>query len=155
MARQATNTGLGKRILLATAIAGTLDIGLAIGETARLGKPIGNMLRGLASGPFPGAIDWGASGAVAGLLVHYAIMAVMAAVFFIARSRITWMRVHTIPAALLYGVGLWLVMCGVVLPLRFGSPFPNHELAAVARQLFAHVILVGLTFGLVAKRDPA
>jgi len=147
--------GLGQRILLATLIAGTLDIGMAMIETARAGKPIGGMLRGLASGPLPGAADWGAAGAVTGLVVHYAIMGVMAAVFLIARDRVALVRRHTVAAALLYGVILWLVMYGLVLPLRFGMPFPSPKPTAIAKQLFAHVVLVGLTFGLVAKRGPA
>ena len=147
--------GIGRRILLATAIAGTLDIGMAAIETARAGKPVGGMLRGVASGPFPAATDWGASGAVAGLIVHYAIMGVMAAVFLIAWQRIALVRRHTIAAALVYGVILWLVMYGLVLPLRFGMPFPSPKPSAIAKQLFAHVVLVGLTFGLVARRSPA
>jgi len=151
----AVKKDLGWRILLATAIAGTLDMGMAMIETAHAGKPIGGMLRGLASGPFPPAADWGRAGAVAGLGVHYAIMAVMAAVFLIARERIPVVRRHTILAALAYGVILWLVMYGVVLPLRFGVPFPSPKPAAIAKQVFAHVVLVGLTFGLVARRGTA
>jgi len=152
---EGVKNGLGQRILLATAIAGTLDIGMAMIETARAGKPIGGMLRSLASGPFPPATDWGAGGAVVGLAVHYAIMAIMAAVFLIARDRIAIVRRHTILAALAYGVILWLVMYGLVLPLRFGMSFPSPKPTAIAKQLFAHVVLVGLTFGLVAKRGSA
>jgi len=146
---------LGQNILLATAIAGTLDIGMAAIETMRAGKPVEGMLRGVASGPFPPAIDWGLGGALAGLIVHYAIMAVMAAVFLIARERFAVIRRHTIPAALVYGVILWLVMYGLVLPLRFGVSFPSPKPTAIAKQLFAHVVLVGLTFGLVARRGTA
>jgi Na+-transporting NADH:ubiquinone oxidoreductase subunit NqrB len=155
MATRATSQGLGQRILLATAIAGTLDIGMAAVETVRAGKPIGAMLRGVASGPLPAAADWGAVGAVAGLIVHYAIMAVMAALFLIAWQRIALVRRHAVLAALVYGVILWLVMYGLVLPLRFGMPFPSPKPSAIAKQLFAHVVLVGLTFGLVAKRSSA
>lgn len=151
----AVKTGIGQRLLLATAIAGTLDMGMAAIETIRAGKPIGAMLRGVASGPFPAAADWGRGGAVLGLLTHYAIMAVMAAIFLIARDRIAIVRRHTILAALAYGVILWLVMYGLVLPLRFGMPFPSPQPMAIAKQLFAHVLLVGLTFGLVARRGPA
>jgi len=151
----AVKTGIGRRLVLATAIAGTLDMGMAAIETVRAGKPIGGMLRGVASGPFPSATDWGRGGAVLGLLTHYAIMAVMAAIFLIARDRIAVIRRHTIVAALVYGVILWLVMYGLVLPLRFGMPFPSPQPMAIAKQLFAHVLLVGLTFGLVARRGPA
>jgi hypothetical protein len=144
-----------KSILIATAIAGTLDIGMAAIETARAGKPVANMLRGLASGPFPSATDWGAAGAVLGLGVHYAIMAVMVTIFILAREWIGWVRAHTLVAAALYGVGLWLVMYGVVMPLRFGASFPTPNPVAIAKQLFAHVVLVGLTIGLVARREPS
>ena len=145
----------GRTILIATAIAGTLDIGMAAIETARAGKPVANMLRGLASGPFPPASGWGAGGAAVGLCVHYAIMAVMVTVFLLARDRIGWVRAHTLVAAALYGVGLWLVMYGVVMPLRFGAPFPTPNPVGIAKQLFAHVVLVGLTIGLVARREPS
>ena len=148
-------SGLRQRILLATLIAGTLDIGMAAIETSRAGKPVGGMLRSVASGPFPPAVDWGTGGALAGLLVHFAIMGVMAAVFLIARERIAIVRRHTILAALAYGVILWLVMYGLVLPLRFGMSFPSPKPEAIAKQLFAHVVLVGLTFGLVARRGTA
>jgi len=146
-------SGLGRRILIATLIAGALDIGMASIETAMKGKPVGGMLRGLASGPVPAAKDWGAAGAVAGLAVHFAIMAVMATVFMIAARRIAWVRAHALIAGPLYGAGLWLVMYGLVLPLRFGAPFPSHDPVALAKQLFAHMVLVGLTFGVIARQE--
>jgi hypothetical protein len=151
----ANSANTARRIALATAIAGTLDIGMAAIETARAGKPVAGMLRGLASGPVPAAIDWGAAGATLGLLVHYSIMAVMAAVFMAARDRIAWARAHSLLAGAAYGVGLWLVMYALVLPLRFGSSFPSPNSLAITKQLFAHVVLVGLVFGLVSRRGPA
>ncbi len=36
------------------------------------------MLRFVASGPFPAATDMGAAGAILGLVVHFALMAIMA-----------------------------------------------------------------------------
>jgi hypothetical protein len=145
--------GKGKTILLATAIAGTLDIGMAAIETARHGKAVADMLRSVASGPFPAATGWGVGGVALGLAVHYAIMAVMVTVFVLARDRIGWIRARTLVAATLYGVVLWLVMYGLVLPLRFGAPFPSQDAIALAKQLFAHVVLVGLTIGLIARRE--
>jgi hypothetical protein len=143
---------IGRKIAVATLIAGTLDIAMAMIGTASAGKPITGMLRGLASGPFPGAGEWGTAGALAGLLVHFAIMAVIATVFILAREKIALVRRHTLLAAAAYGVGVWLVMYGVVLPLRFGAPFPSAQPVEIAKQLFAHVVLVGLAIGLVAKR---
>jgi hypothetical protein len=139
------------RILAATLAAGTLDIAMAAIDTALAERPIAGMLRAVASGPFPGAQAWGTAGAAAGLLVHFAIMAAMAWVFMLARERSAWMRAHPLLAGAAYGVGLWLVMYGLVLPLRFGAPFPSSEPVEIAKQLFAHVVLVGLVFGLFAR----
>jgi len=143
----------GKRVAVATAIAGTLDIGMAAIDTASRGKPVAEMLAGIATGPFPGATDWGLTAAAAtGLLVHYAIIAVMAAVFILIRDRVAFVRANTLACAAAYGVVLWLVMYGLVLHLRFGVPFPSPIAFNIAKQLFAHVVLVGLTIGAVAKK---
>jgi len=150
-----TGTGtIGRRVLVATAIAGTLDIGMAAIETALHGKPITRMLRGVASGPVPPAVDWGVGGALLGLTVHYAIMAVMALAFMIAHARIFWVRAHSIVAGMIYGLGLYLFMYGLVMPVRFGAPLPSDPIA-IAKGLFAHMVLVGLTFGLVARSGTA
>jgi hypothetical protein len=141
-----------RKILAGTLIAGTLDFAMAIIETLLKGKDPLAMLGGLASGPFPGAARLGLAGSALGLLVHYAIMAVMVTIFIVARDRVTLIRNHTLVAAALYGVGLWLVMYGVVLHFRFGVPFPSPDPVEIAKQLFAHVVLVGLAIGLVAKR---
>ena len=93
-----------RRTALATAVAGTLDIGFAAINTAAAGKPVTGMLRSVASGPFPDAVHWGTAGALTGLAVHFAIMAVMAAVFVIAYDRMAWVRRNTLLAAALYGV---------------------------------------------------
>jgi len=151
---EAVEKGLGRRILVATAIAGTLDIGMAATETALHGKPVGKMLRGLASGAVPPAVDWGATGALLGLAVHYAIMAVMAAVFMLLHARNHRLRAHSLVAGALYGLGLFLFMYGLVLPIRFGAPLPSDPIA-IAKGLFAHMILVGLTFGVVARSGSA
>ena len=73
-----------KPIAIATAVSGTLDILFAMILTVFFGREIGNMLRYVGSGPFPQATDMGAGGAILGLLVHFALMAIMAAVYVLA-----------------------------------------------------------------------
>ena len=63
-------------IAIATAVSGTLDILFAMILTLLFGREIGNMLRFVASGPFPGAKEWGGGGAVLGLLVHFTLMGI-------------------------------------------------------------------------------
>ena len=67
-------------IAIATAISGTLDIVFAMILTVAFGREISNMLRYVASGPFPAASEMGTAGAILGLLVHFTLMAIMATV---------------------------------------------------------------------------
>ena len=67
-----------KPIAVATAISGTLDILFAMILTVVFGRAIPDMLRFVASGPFPAATEMGTGGAILGLVVHFALMAIMA-----------------------------------------------------------------------------
>ena len=70
---------MGRTIGLATLVAGTLDIAFAMILTLIFGRHIPDMLRFVASGPFPAATDMGTAGAILGLVVHFALMGIMAA----------------------------------------------------------------------------
>ena len=140
-----------KPIALATLISGTLDILFAMILTVSFGRQILGMLRYVASGPFPSATDMGASGAVLGLLVHFALMAIMAAVFMIAVSQRPSLVANPWLAALVYGLITYVVMNWLVVPVRFDVPLPPKPLS-IATQLFAHIVLVGVPFALVAAR---
>jgi hypothetical protein len=141
-------------IAIATAISGALDIVFAMTLTIAFGRKIPDMLRSVASGPFPSATQWGTAGAILGLLVHFTLMAVMAAVFMmIVRARPQLMETPW-RTALAYGVVTYFAMNWVVVPLRFHTPLPPKALS-VATQLFAHLVLVGLVFVLVARRSLA
>ena len=139
-------------IAIATLIAGTLDILYAMMLATLFGRDVGTMLRGVASGPFPGASGMGAAGALLGLLVHFALMAIMAAVFVIAARQRPQLADKPIRWGILYGLATYFVMNWIVLPLRFGSPIPPQP-RAIATQLFAHVVLVGIPIALVAARQ--
>ena len=76
-----------KPTAIATAISGTLDILFAMVLTLWFGREIPNMLRYVASGPFPAATDMGAVGVILGLLVHFTLMAIMAAALMIYLRR--------------------------------------------------------------------
>ena len=140
-----------KPIAVATFISGTLDILLAMLLTLWFGREIPDMLRMVASGPFPAATDMGAGGAILGLVVHFTLMAIMAAIFmWIVRLRPALLDAPY-RTALAYGVVTYFAMNWLVVPLRFGSPLPPKTLSIVT-QLFAHIVLVGIPFALVAVR---
>jgi hypothetical protein len=143
---------IGRKIAQATALAGLLDIAAAALLAAQAGRKPAVMLRDVASGPFPAALHWGQKGAALGLVVHFAIMAVMAAGFMLAWKSMSTIRRHPLVAGAIYGVILWGVMYWVVLPQRWPHLYPDRNPTHIAIQLFCHVVLVGLPMGLVAGR---
>ena len=114
-----------KPIAIATAVSGTLDILFEMILTVFFGREIGNMLRYVGSGPFPQATDMGASGAILGLLVHFALMAIMATVYVLAARRMPALVQKPIQWGVLYGLATYFVMNWLVVPMRFGTPLPN------------------------------
>ena len=140
-----------KPTAVATAISGTLDIAFAMVLTVAFGRQIPNMLRYVASGPIPAAADMGAAGAVLGLLVHFALMAIMAAVLMLYLRRNPDYLDHPIWMGVVYGLITYAVMNWVVVPLRFDVSLPPKPLSIVT-QLFAHIVLVGIPMMLVARR---
>jgi hypothetical protein len=140
-----------KPIAIATAISGTLDMLFAMILTVFFGREIGNMLRYVASGPFPAATGMGATGAILGLLVHFTLMAIMAAVLvMLARTRPQLLDTPY-RTGVAYGLITYFVMNWLVAPLRFDTPLPPKPLS-IATQLFAHIVLVGIPMALIAAR---
>ena len=139
-------------ILLATLVAGTLDIlsAFVFAGIAGMG-PVG-VLRFVASGPFGETPTATPSWAAVGLLVHYGIMACMAAAYMIVAARFSLLMRHPIVAGVAYGLLLWIVMYWLVRPLRWPDMALPHTFYGVANQLFSHCILVGIPIALIAAR---
>jgi len=140
-----------KPIAIATAISGTLDISFAMILTVAFGREIPNMLRFVASGPFPSAVNMGTGGAILGLIVHFALMAIMATCLTLL---VRWKpeRLDTpLLTGIAYGVITYFIMNWVVVPLRFHTPLPPKTLSIVT-QAFAHIVLVGIPMAYVAAR---
>lgn len=140
---------LARPILTATLAAGTLDISAAIVLSLIYGREPANMLRFVASGPFPEATGWGAGGAVLGLATHFTLMAIMAIVFIVAASRWRALWAHPLRWGVLYGLATYVVMNLIVVPLRFPAAFPPRPIS-VATQTFCHIVLVGIPIAWIA-----
>ena len=142
----------------ATLVAGTLDIASAIVTTLVRGKSVMRMLQGVASGPFgewPLTAGW--LGAAAGLAVHFAIMAAMAAAFVIAAPLLPRLRALRLLYGAAYGALLYLVMYWVVLPLRWPSAGgASGGVVSVLLPLAIHILLVGIPIAWIAasRRSP-
>ncbi len=146
-----TKQSSARAIALATLICGTFDICLAMILTVCFGRKISDMLRFVASGPFPAAKEMGTSGAILGLVVHFALMGIMATVYMLAARRIPDLTKKPITWGVIYGLVTYAVMNLIVVPLRFGTPLPPKPVS-IATQLFAHIVLVGIPMALIAAR---
>lgn len=146
--------GISEPIVAGTVIAGTLDLSAAfLSAWIVSGRTAGAVLRGIASGPFGDVMrDGGPLAAMAGLVVHYGIMAVIAAVFVVAARAAPALVRHPVPIGLAYGSLTYLVMYWIVLPARWPAAFPNTTPVDVALALAFQLLFVGLPIALVAAR---
>jgi hypothetical protein len=142
---------LARPILIGTLVAGTLDILAAVGMTLLYGRDPMAMLRYVASGPFPDAPGWEIAGSALGLFVHFALMAIMVAIFVLAAARLDALRRAPVLWGALYGIATYVAMNLVIVPWRFDRPLPTAPMA-IAPQLAFHVFLVGLPIALIAAR---
>jgi hypothetical protein len=139
-------------IVIATLIAGTLDIISAFVFAGMAGMSVLGVLKFVASGPFGDAptetLGWG----LVGLAVHFAIMTCMVTAYMLVAPRFAILLRQPIVAGILYGILLWIIMYWIVRPLRFPElPLP-HTLKGIGQALFSHCILVGIPIALVASR---
>ena len=147
----------GKTIAIATLVAGTLDIAAAMITTALHGRSIAGMLQSVASGPFG---DWprtsGWIGAATGLVVHFAIMAVMATAFVAAARLLPRVREWRLLYGAAYGAALYLIMYWIVIPLRW-PPNPGTAITplSVLMPLAIHILLVGIPIAWIATARTA
>lgn len=111
--------------------------------------------RFVASGPFGDAANgWGLGGALAGLAVHFAIMAMIVAAGIWAARKSPLGEVAVWKGGTFFGLAVYCVMYGAVLQMRFGLPFPDPDKTKLLLALFPHIFLVGLPIFWLVKRTP-
>lgn len=152
MANDAYNEST-RLIIKATLLAGFLDLGSAFVYALLEGHPPLGVLFAIASGVWPGARNAGLAGMLAGVLLHFAIMSVMASVYMVLARQWAWTGRHPFIAGSLYGLGLWCVMYLIVLPLRWPSILQRVNLIGLGEQWFSHIVLVGIPMALLAARN--
>ncbi|AIF46088.1 hypothetical protein [Dyella japonica] len=140
-------------LIRATLIAGTLDILSALTYAVMAGKNPLAVPVGIASAIWPGAVKAGAPALLVGVLLHFAIMLVMVAVFVAAARKMPWLTTRPVTSGLIYGLVLWAVMNLIVLPLRWPALFPHFTAISLAEQVFSHTVLVGLPLAWMTSRS--
>jgi uncharacterized membrane protein YagU involved in acid resistance len=155
MASHYSGKAIVRATIIATVIAGTLDILSAFAfDIMADGTPLG-VLRGVGGA----VVDREAFAnpfvlPAIGLALHFGIMLVMAAVYLLAASRVSLINRLPVLSGIGYGLVLWGIMYWVVLPYRWPTLFPidpRTNMQEVGEQLFSHILLVGIPIALVAK----
>jgi uncharacterized membrane protein YagU involved in acid resistance len=140
-------------ILVGGGIAATFDIVYAIVYSwLRASVPPATIMQSVASGLLgQSAYEGGAQTAALGLVLHYSMALVIAAIFWFASRRLRFMTENAVIAGMLYGVCVYLVMNFVVIPL---SAFPTqmtYTPVRVAINVVAHMVLFGLPIALATR----
>ena len=137
-------------------LAGFLDGADAIIHyTFMLGIPARNIFRYIASGllGIHTATQLGALGVILGVILHFTVAIGAATVYyFVARKQSILIR-RPFLSGTIFGVGLYLFMNYIVVPLSAVPKNPNARFSwsELASALFAHIVLVGFSIALIAR----
>ncbi len=139
-------------IVKAGLVAGTLDITAAIIVAFIKGyKPI-VIFRYIASAVFGKAAAMTGWGMVAiGLLFHYLIAFIWAAIFYAAYPLIRRLIKSPVVAGLIYGIIVWVIMNLVVVPLTRINQAP-FKLPGVIREMAILMVCIGLPIAIIIDR---
>jgi uncharacterized membrane protein YagU involved in acid resistance len=132
-------------IFWAGVIAGTLDgIAAALVFHTKLGLNTGEVMQFVASALFGEAsFKGGYLTVLCGAALHYLLAFAISAFYFYAYPAISALRKWPAVFGLLYGLGVWLVINQLVLPLTRMS-LPPFDLTGAVIAIVWHMVLVGL-----------
>jgi hypothetical protein len=139
-----------RAILWGGLAAGTLDLAAALVLYGLRGaRPI-RILQAISSGLLgAAAFQGGAATAALGVALHFLIAFGAAAVYFAASRKLGFLVRHAVPWGLAYGVGVYLFMNTVVLPL---SAVARRPFALDPTLILVHMLCVGLPIALAVRR---
>jgi uncharacterized membrane protein YagU involved in acid resistance len=141
-----------RALLYGTLLAGALDATDGVIFFGLHGLNPIQVLQYIASGLL-GARSFSGGLATAGLgvLVHFAIALVVAAIYLLASRRIPVLRSQWVLFGLLYGAAVWAVMNLAILPLTAVAP-SSITVAALLNGVIGHALFVGLPIAFFAKK---
>lgn len=98
----------------------------------------------------PASYAGGASSAVLGVACHFFIALCVAAVYYAASRRLPFLVENAIPWGLAYGLMVYCVMHGLVLPLSNASHRPIPPIYVIT-EFIEHAFFVGLPVALTTR----
>ncbi|HZS46185.1 MAG TPA: hypothetical protein VFC63_14010 [Blastocatellia bacterium] len=138
-------------IFLGGLLAGIGDLSFAFVFYGMRGATRMRVMQSIASGLLgrDRAIAGGWKTALLGVVLHFTIATVAAAVYFVASRLFLTVR-QAVICGMLYGIVIYGFMNAVVLPLAgIGTP---SQPSVIIPAIFGHMLLVGLPIGLAVKR---
>lgn len=135
--------GTIRAAIIAGLVAGIIDIGAAA-LINHVGPAL--ILQAIASGVIGiKSYAGGAATILLGLALQLAMSIVIAGIYALAATRLAWLRSRAVLAGLAFGVGVFVVMNMVVVPLSAFGPKPAH----VTLMFLALNLLAMLGFGVI------
>ena len=140
-----------RAVLLGTLTVGTLDaLDAVIFFYLFRGTTPVQIFQGIASGLLGRAsFSGGLRTTLLGLAIHYFIAFMVVLTFLVVSRRVSTLRRWPLWSGLAYGIGVWLFMNLVVLPLSVGRP--RFLAPIVTNGLLIHMFGVGLPSSLFAR----
>ena len=140
-----------KTILLAGLVAGTLDLDLAVTFFSLRGAPLNTIPHAIASGLLgPRAFHGGIAVAFLGVALHFFIALSVAAFYYVLSLRIRRLNAHPFLSGAAYGIGVYLFMQYVVLPLS-AEPRSRPTHAWLIADITSHIFFIGITIALITR----
>lgn len=145
--------GVRRAIFVGGSTAGALDLAWALVVATIQGRTPLRILQSISSGLLgKAAFEGGAATAALGVILHFVIAFGACAAYALASRRIPFLLRRPAVAGPLYGVGVYLLMYRVIVPLsaapwKFAFTPTNIVLALVA-----HTLCVGLPIALAVRR---
>jgi hypothetical protein len=139
-------------VLLGGLISGSCDLTFAFIYNGSHGYTPLRVLQTIASGWLGmDSFQYGYASAALGVLSHYFILTVAAALFLAASRKVNLLTQRAILFGILYGVAIYLVMNFVVLPLSAAPKF-KRTLQSTIFDLSAHMFLIGPAIALTVRK---
>ncbi len=143
---------VSRAIVYATVLAGALDATDGVVFFGLHGLNPIQVLQYIASGLLGAqSFQGGLATAGVGVLVHFAIAFVVAAVYILASRRVPTLPSQWVVIGLLYGAAVWAIMNLVVLPHSAVAPSP-FSMAAMLNGIIGHALFVGMPIAFFANK---
>lgn len=144
------NSETFRAIITAGLVVGVLDISSAFVIWWQRGVGARRGLQGIAAGLLgANSYDGGLATAGLGLALHFFVAFMVVSVFYVGSRKIEFLTIHAVVSGVVYGIGVYLVMYWLVLPMAF--PLFRHRLGNDLLAVAIHISLIGLPCALIVR----